>query len=89
MRYKSVLERLYSKVEEEIKPTTKYHILQNDLLNTKDELYRHISEDDKEDVEKVVEILYDMATEENKQFFKEGFMLASKLLAEVFYSRNN
>ena len=85
MKCKSVLECIYSKVEEENRATFKYRKLQNELFNISEKLYKHINEDDKQEVEKIIDVLYDMATEENKQFFKEGFTLATNLLTEIYY----
>lgn len=83
MENKEILNTMYEHIMNELPPTNEYQELQNKLVTDTETFLQVIGEQNREELEKMQDLIYDMRTEQGKQLFFKGFSLAVKLFIEL------
>lgn len=83
MKEKEILSAVYEQLENELPPTPKYEKMQSSLISETNKFLQTIGEQNREELEKLYDIIYAMGKEESKQFFYEGFSFPIRLFLEV------
>ena len=79
---------LYYKLAGDKRTSIEYKELSRKQVKAKLEFEQSIEEEKSKQLEQLLNITYDMSEIENKEWFIEGYKIATKIMAEV-YNRNN
>lgn len=77
---------LYQRLSEEGTNSKEYHKILSEFCDSKDEFDKGIIEEQKNQLDKLLDLQTDMNEVNTKEFFVKGFALATKLITEVFYT---
>lgn len=83
MENKEILNTMYEQIMNELPPTNEYKELQNKLVTDTETFLKVIGEQNREELKKMQDTIYNMGTEQGKQLFFKGFSLAVKLFVEA------
>ena len=83
MENKEILNTMYEQIMNELSPTNEYQELQNRLVTDTETFLKVIGEQNREELKKIQDIIYNMGTEQGKQLFFKGFSLAVRLFLET------
>lgn len=83
MENKEILNTMYEHIINELPPTNEYQELQNKLVTDTETFLKVIGEQNREELKKMQDIIYNMGTEQGKQLFFKGFSLAVRLFLET------
>lgn len=83
MENKEILNIMYEHIMNELSPTNEYQELQNRLVTDTETFLKVIGEQNREELKKMQDIIYNMGTEQGKQLFFKGFSLAVRLFLET------
>ncbi len=83
MENKEILNTMYEQIMNELSPTNEYQELQNRLVTDTETFLKVIGEQNREELKKIQDIIYNMGTEQGKQLFFKGFSLAVTLFLET------
>lgn len=89
MENKETILKLYDElISPDLQNTTLYGELLSKFAELKEEFDNSISEEQKKQLDILEKLLDDMNEEENRQAFVEGFSLATQLLTQGLYRKN-
>ena len=80
---KSYILKLYKQYEKDKSNTNKFNKLLRQSSIQRDELEKTLNHKQRKQLQKLIEIMYDMRDEENKQYFEEGFSIPIRIFGEV------
>lgn len=83
MENKEILNIMYEHIMNELSPTNEYQELQNRLVTDTETFLKVIGEQNREELKKMQDIIYNMGIEQGKQLFFKGFSLAVTLFIEA------
>ena len=83
MEKKELLSAIYENITQENSPTAEYLKLQEEFVKERELFLKRIGEDNRESLEKVTDVIYDMGKEMNCQSFIEGYSTAVRLFLEA------
>ena len=83
MENKEILNTMYEQIMNELSPTNEYQELQNRLVTDTETFLKVIGEQNREELKKMQDIIYNMGNEQGKQLFFKGFSLAVRLFLET------
>ena len=89
MEQESIIYGLFDKVEEEKTNSKEFSKLLSKYIKQKSEFDKTITDEQREELNNAIDTLHDMTAQENKEFFKIGFLMSAKLLAEAYCSKDN
>ena len=84
MKNESIIKELYDNAEETKTTTSKYKVLLSECIKLENGFYPNITEEQKETFEKIMELRNQMEEQETMQFFKLGFIIATKMFNEIY-----
>mgnify|MGYP001074635102 CR=1 FL=1 len=80
---KSYILKLYKQYEKEKPNTDKFNELLRKFNLRRNALDKTLKHKQRKELQKLIEIMYDMRDEENKQYFEEGFSIPIRIFGEV------
>ena len=80
MEKKEILLAIFEEIMNDLPPTHKYKELQSQLVKDTETFLKVVGEQNREELEKMQDLIYDMGNEQGKQLFFKGFSLAVRLL---------
>lgn len=83
MKRKGYILKMYKQYEGEKQNTDKFNELLKKSRIQRDALEKALNHKQRKELQKLMEITYDMWDEENKQFFQEGFSIPMRIMGEV------
>lgn len=83
MEKKELLSAIYENITQENSPTAEYLKLQEEFVKERELFLKRIGEDNRESLEKVTDVIYDMSKEMNCQSFIEGYSTAVRFFLEA------
>lgn len=83
MKRKGYIIKLYKQYEKEKPNTDKFNELLRKSRIQRDELEKTLKHKQRKQLQKLMEITYDMWDEENRQFFKEGMAIPLRIMSEA------
>lgn len=83
MEKKEILSAIFEELMNELSPTNQYEELQSQLVKDTETFLTVVGEQNREELEKMQDLIYSMGTEQGKQLFFKGFSLAVKLFIEA------
>lgn len=83
MEKKEILSAIFEELMNELSPTHEYQELQSQLVKDTETFLQVVGEQNREELEKMQDLIYSMGTEQGKQLFFKGFSLAVKLFIEA------
>lgn len=89
MEQESAILGLFDKVEQDKSNSQKMNSLLRKFGERREKFEELLTEQQKEDLQSIIEITYDMRVLENQEYFKEGFSIATRLITEAFYNQSN
>lgn len=87
MREESIIQDLYDKIEEE-GTNIEYKRLCRKAIEFRDRFEEQLTEDQKEELEKLICMRSDLADLECRKYFYKGFSMATRLITEIFYKED-
>ena len=88
MEQPSALQELYEKIEQDKETNAEYNRIRRKSIELRDIIDKRLQEDQKEELDQLITYKNDMANEECKDYFIEGFSLATRLMIEVLYKED-
>ena len=88
MPNESIIEALYKKMVQEDEPSTEYNKERRKNIELRDELESTLNEEQKEQLNILIESRLVMEDIECKDYFSKGFKIAVKIMTEVFYKED-
>ena len=83
MEKKEILSAIFEEIMNDLPPTQKYQELQSQLVTDTETFLKLVGEQNREELEKMQDLIYDMGNEQGKQLFCKGFSLAVTLFIEA------
>lgn len=83
MKRKGYILKLYKQYEGEKQNTNKFNELLKKSKIQRDELEKTLNYKQRKELQKLMEITYDMWDEENLQFFEEGMAIPLRIMSEA------
>ncbi len=83
MEKKEILSTIFNEIMNELPPTQTYAELQKQLVTDTDKFLKTVGEQNREELEKMQDLIYEMGNEQGKQLFFKGFSLAVRLFIEA------
>ena len=80
MKKEKILEELYNAVKEEIKPSAETRHAESNFVEIREKFLKQIGVEHRRELEKVTDAVIEICTEQEKQFFLEGYKTAETLL---------
>lgn len=84
MKEESYIEALYDKVQQETTTTPEYKRLLRQCIETRENLEKQLNKNQREQLQKLIDIMNNMCSEETLKLFKDGFKIATKIMTEVY-----
>ncbi len=88
MLKKSIIEEIYRRMIQENKPSVEYLKLQKENIKLSDKFEENLTEEQEKQFEDLIEHRLIMEDTRVKDLFIQGFKLAIKIIAEVFYKED-
>ena len=88
MPNESIIEELYSKIVQEDEPSIEYEKERRKNIKLRDNFEPTLTEDQKEQLNILIENRSVMEDIECKDYFSKGFKTAVKIMIEVFYKED-
>ena len=88
MEQQSVLQELYDKIEEK-GTSPEYDKIRRKSIEHRQIIEKYLTEEQKQELDILMEIKNEMAYQESKEYFIIGFTLATKLMIEVFHNKED
>lgn len=85
----SVILMLYEKVEQEMSSSNEYEEQISKFNILRDQFNKEITPEQQAELTILLQVKTDMESTTAKDFFIEGFKLATRLMTEVFYKEDN
>lgn len=82
MEKKEILSAIFDEIMNELPPTQVYADLQSQLVKDTDRFLQVVGEQNREELEKLQDLIYDMGNEQGRQLFVKGFSFAVRLFIE-------
>lgn len=79
---------LYEQVEMNKGTTNQYNKLLREYIVKKDNFVEKLTDEQQEELEDVLQANGELDIQEMKEYFVEGFKIATKLLTDTFYKEN-
>ena len=79
---------LYEQVEMNKGTTNQYNKLLREYIVKKDKFVEKLTDEQQEELEDVLQANGELDIQEMKEYFVEGFKIATKLLTDTFYKEN-
>ena len=89
MEQDSALLKLYDKIEQDRETSTEYNKLRRKSIEYRDIIEKYLTEEQQQELDILMTLKNDMAYQESKEYFIIGFTLATKLMTEVFYNKED
>ena len=89
MEQPSTLLELYERIEQDKPTNAEYNRIRRKSIELRDIIDKRLQEDQKEELDQLMTYKNDMANEECKDYFIIGFTLATKLMIEIFYNKED
>lgn len=83
MEKKEILSAIFEEIMNNLSPTQQYKELQSQLVTDTETFLQVVGEQNREELKKMQDIIYNMGTEQGKQLFFKGFSLAVTLFIEA------
>lgn len=83
MKNNNYIIKLYKQYEAEKQNTDKFNELLKKSRIQRDELEKTLKHKQRKQLQKLMDITYNMWDEENKQFFKEGMAIPLRIMSEA------
>lgn len=80
MKNEKMIEQLYNAVKEELKPSLEVRQAEREFVEIREQFLKEIGEEHREKLEKVTDAAIGICTQQEKQFFCEGYRTAETLL---------
>lgn len=80
MKKERILEELYNAVKEELKPSAEARQAESRFVEIREKFLKEIGIEHRRELEKVTDAVIEICTEQEKQFFCEGYKTAETLL---------
>lgn len=84
MKDSAILE-LYNNAQDKLETSTTYKKLQHQFILLKDELDNDLTPEQKNLLDKLMELKNEMASIECQEFYTDAYITATKIMTEVFY----
>lgn len=88
MEQPSALLELYERIEQDKSTNAEYNRIRRKSIELRDIINKRLEQDQREQLDQLMTYKNDMANEECKDYFIEGFSLATRLMIEVFYKED-
>ncbi len=88
MERESAILELYEKFEQEKKNSPKFSQLLRKLAQQRQVFEEKLNNEQAKELQKLIETMYDLRTQEGKEFFVDGFSMATRLMTEVYYNED-
>ena len=85
MEQSSALLDLYERIEQDKPTNAEYNRIRRKSIELRDIIDKRLEQDQREQLDQLMTYKNDMANEECKDYFIEGFSLAIRLITEAFY----
>lgn len=89
MEQSSTLIKLYEIIEQNKETNAEFKRILRKFIELRDTIDKELQEDQRNDLDKLMTYKNDMATEECKDYFINGFTLATRLMIEVLYNNRD
>ena len=89
MEQDSALLKLYDKKQQDRETSTEYNKLRRKSIEYRDIIEKYLTEEQQQELDILMTLKNDMAYQESKEYFIIGFTLATKLMTEVFYNKED
>lgn len=86
MKDNSAILELYNKTQDEHETSPEYKKLQREFIKLKDELDNDLDPHQKKLLDKLMELKNEMYNIECKEFYTEAYILATRIMTEVYYN---
>ena len=83
MKHKGYILKLYKQYDEEKQNTDKFNELLRKFSLRRENFDKTLKPKQRKELQKLMDLMYDMKDEENKQYFAEGFSIPIRLMGEV------
>ncbi len=83
MKRKGYILKLYKQYEGEKSNTDKFNELLKKFNLCREILNKKLKYNQRKELERLIDLMFDMRDEENKQYFEAGFSIPIKILGEV------
>ena len=80
MKKEEIIELLYNAVKEELQPTAEVRQAEKEFVEIREKFLKEVGEQYSEKLERVTDAVINICTEQEKQFFYEGYKTAETLL---------
>ena len=88
MEKESAILELYEYVQMNKTSSKEYSMKLRKFIEAKEDFDKQLIDEQKEQLEKLLELCGDMHGQEFQEYFIAGYTLATKLMAEVFINKN-
>ena len=89
MKEESYIEVLYDKVQQDDTTSLEYKRLLRRFIETREDLEKQLDMHHRQKLQKLIDIMNEMCSEETMRLFKEGFKIATKITTEVYVKDDN
>ena len=89
MEQQNALIELFERIEQDKETNHEYKRLQRKSIELREIIDKRLQEDQKEELNTLMTLKNDMTSEECKDYFIEGFSLATRLMIAVFYHKED
>lgn len=84
----SAILELYEKFEQERKNSPEFSKLLRTFSQNRQEFEKTLDTKQRNNLQKLIEIMYDLRTQEGKEFFRDGFSMATRLITEALHKED-
>ena len=89
MEQQDALIELFEKIEQDKGTNREYKRLHRKSIELREIIDKRLQDDQKEELNTLMTLKNDMASEECKNYFIEGFSLATRLMIALFYHKED